>query len=72
MPNKIDRGNPYTHEEHSRTSHAAWELSGIHTCEWCGQRNGHKGLFEYDHTGKLFCSKQCFIAYGGDWLWELR
>lgn len=63
MSNTIEWGNPYTHEQHSRTSYHRNELNWQTTCEWCGTLNGHGGLFEYDKSGKLFCSKQCHNIY---------
>jgi len=63
MSNTIEWGNPYTHEEHSRTSYHWHELNDNTTCAWCGNRNGYNGLFEYDHSDKLFCSKECHNIY---------
>jgi hypothetical protein len=65
MANKIEWGNPYTHEEHSRTSWAAEELGEHETCEWCGNRNGHGGLFQYNEMPKKFCCKDCYETYYG-------
>ena len=58
-------GNPYTHEEYSRTSYNAEDIKGMSTneCEWCGNTNAKGGLFEYERTGHYFCSKDCFKAY---------
>ena len=73
MPKKVEWGNPYTHEEHSRTSYSKEDilLNRVSTrcfgreknCEWCGQLNRHGGLFEYNDSGKLFCSKSCHDTY---------
>ena len=63
MPKKVEWGNPYTHEEHSRTSYSKKDLGVRENCEWCGQLNRHGGLFEYNNSGKLFCSKGCHDTY---------
>ena len=70
MPKKVEWGNPYTHEEHSRTSYSKEDMKchnfppySAGTCEWCGQLNRHGGLFEYNDSGKLFCSKSCHDTY---------
>ena len=61
--NRIEWGNPYSHEEHCRNSYPSDELRQDETCAWCGNRNAKDGLFEYYDTGVKFCSKGCFKAY---------
>lgn len=64
-------GNPFTHEEHSRTTYSKEDLDQEilpfkkprQTCAWCGQRNRFDGLFEYDNSGVLVCSKVCHKTY---------
>lgn len=63
MPKKMEWGNPYTHEEYSRTSYCKDELFKDQTCEWCGHRNSYNGLFAYNGSEELFCSKECYRIY---------
>ena len=73
MPKTIEWGNPYTHETHSRASFSSDDLATNNvpsfyfgkekTCEWCGNLNRTGGLFEYNNSGKLFCSKGCHRSY---------
>ena len=60
---KVEWGNPYTHEEHSRVSWSWEELHVDDTCNWCGNRNRYNGLFSYNGDGELFCSKSCYETY---------
>jgi len=60
---EIIKGNPYTHEEHSRIAWLPEELDEKESCAWCGQRNKYNGLFEYNNSGQLFCSMDCFKSY---------
>ncbi len=62
-------GNPYTHEEHSRTCYARAEAPADN-CDWCGQKP--KRLYNYDgwRVGTLghsrpavYCNRQCHNAY---------
>lgn len=56
------RGNPYTHEEHSRTVYGAKDLLyGYGVCDWCGQIR-HR-LFSYDGRRGIFCNQECFRAF---------
>lgn len=59
----IEWGNPYNHEEHSRTSYNKNDLDQFETCAWCGERNRRNGLFSYDKHDEKFCSKECFTVY---------
>ena len=52
-------GNPYTHEEHSRT--CIPNLEGHKKCDWCG--NNPKRLFKYDGDIHRFCNKICYKDY---------
>jgi len=63
MSNKIVWGNPFTHEEHSRISYSTHDLALSNNCAWCGGRNGHGGLFQYEGFEEFFCCKSCFITY---------
>jgi len=56
-------GNPYTHEEHSKTTWAREDIRKDETCDWCGNRNRWDGLFSYDGDTHKFCSKGCARAY---------
>ena len=52
-------GNPYTHEEHTRTCYSAKDLMyGYGICEWCGQIR-HR-LYTYDGSNKLVCHLECY------------
>ena len=63
----IESGNPYTHEEHSRTSYSKEDIeTGVCSatdCAWCGGLNQYDGLFEYNESGQVFCSKSCHDSY---------
>lgn len=60
---KIEWGNPYTHEEYSRTTYSKKDLHPKETCHWCGNRNRFGGLFSYNCSPKKFCSKECHKIY---------
>jgi hypothetical protein len=58
----ITSGNPYTHEEHERTSYnVAKGETAKKTCSWCGQEQ--QTLYQYDRTKGVFCSKSCWRSY---------
>jgi hypothetical protein len=69
--NTITWGNPYTHEEHKRTSYNKNDLlHGYGVCNWCG--NVKTTLYTYDvmpapnlmgQKVALFCGKECYKAY---------
>ena len=55
-------GNPYTHEEHSRTTYTARDLLyGYATCDWCGQVRDR--VNSYDGRPKVFCNRECYRDY---------
>ena len=70
MATTITWGNPYTHEEHSRTTYTAKDfLYGSSekvrrhgaTCDWCGQVRGR--VYAYDGGSKVFCNRNCYQDY---------
>ena len=55
-------GNPYTHEEHSRTTYTSKDLlHGYGVCDWCGQVRFR--LYQYDGRKGIFCAKDCYRSY---------
>jgi len=60
---KMEWGNPYSHEEHSRESlpKSEWISEGVDSCDWCGSEP--RTLFKYDGTDGWFCNKDCWDAY---------
>mgnify|MGYP001581414318 CR=1 FL=1 len=62
--NTITTGNPYTHEERTRTSYGRKDLLyGYGVCDWCGQIK-HR-LYSYDGNQKIFCNRECYRSYVG-------
>lgn len=62
MATTITWGNPYTHEEHSRTTYTRKDfLYTDWACSWCGQRKPR--LYGYDGRPRIFCDKQCYQAF---------
>jgi hypothetical protein len=49
-----------TGEEGFRISYDWKDLLSHQTCIICGNRSGFNGLFAYDDSGELFCSKECY------------
>ena len=63
MAKITEKINQYTQKKHSRTSYCKDELFKDQTCILCGNRNNHNGLFQYDDSKELFCSKDCYHTY---------
>lgn len=64
MSTTITWGNPYTHEEHTRTCYSAKDLLyGYGVCSWCGQIRTR--LYTYNGSNKLVCNKECYKALYG-------
>ena len=59
---RVESGNPYTHEEHTRECWSATEMGWeAIKCNWCG--SAKKRAYAYDGTKGLFCNKECWKSY---------
>ena len=62
MATTMTWGNPYTHEEHSRTTYSKRDLLyGYGCCDWCGQIRYR--LYSYDGHKGIYCNKDCYDSY---------
>lgn len=70
QPTRSEWGNPYTHEEHSRTTWTAIAWSNYSyrpsimkfSCDWCGCEKQRLYSYDGDDMHK-FCNKECKEAY---------